>query len=139
VSFLLDTNVISEHRKRDRADSNVAAWFATVRGNDLYLSVLAVGELRKGLERLRTRDVAQAYALAEWIEGLHSMFANRVIGIDLATAEEWGRMNAVRSLPAVDSLMAASAKVHGMTFVTRDDIAVAEFGVRLLNPFRPAA
>jgi toxin FitB len=121
VRFLLDTNVISEHRKHERANLNVAAWFATVRDEDLYVSVLAIGELRKSFECLRVRDIAQAYALAGWIEGLHAIFADRVIGIDLATAEEWGRMNAIRSLPAGDSLMAASAKVHDMVFVTPSD------------------
>lgn len=138
MKYLLDTNVISELRKRERPNPNVSAWSAAVAGNDLYLSVLAVGELRKGLERLRAKDVAQAYALAHWIEGLHTTFENRLIGIDLRVAEEWGRMNAVRPLPAVDSLMAASAKVHDMTFVTRDEIAVSDFGVRVLNPFKTA-
>jgi predicted nucleic acid-binding protein len=139
VKFLLDTNIVSEHRKRARADANVAAWFATVKGEDLYLSVLAVGELHKGLERLRAHDIMQANALARWIESLHAIFANRVVEIDLAIAEEWGRMNAVRPLPAVDGLMAASAKVRDMTFVTRDEIVVTDLGVRLLNPFKPAA
>ena len=135
MKYLLDTNVISEHRKRERADPAVSAWFNTVAGKDLYLSVLAVGELCKGVERLRKQDPAQALALSRWIEGLHTMFASRLVEVDLRTAEEWGRMNAARSLPAVDSLMAASAKVHDMVFVTRDEFRIAEFGIRLLNPF----
>ena len=137
MKYLLDTNVISEIRKRERADAHVIAWVSSVTGTDLYLSVLVVGELRKGLERLRLRDIGQAYALTQWIEGLHTTFANRIVDIDLPTAEEWGRMNSVRSLPAIDSLMAASAKIHDMVFVTRDEIGVAEFGVRVLNPFNP--
>lgn len=139
MRFLLDSNVISEHRKRERADRNVAAWFASVSGEDLFISVLVVGELRKGLELMRMRDAAQANGLARWIGDLHVLFANRVIDIDLATAEEWGRMSAVRPLPAIDGLMAASAKVHDMTFATRDKVDFSDFGVRILNPFNPVA
>jgi predicted nucleic acid-binding protein len=139
VKYLLDTNVISEFRKGPRCHPQVSAWFASVPGDDLYLSVLALGELHKGLESISARDPSQAGALARWIEGLHTTFASRLIDVDMAIAQEWGRMNAVRPLPAVDSLMAASAKIRRMTFVTRDAAAVSDLGAVILDPFDPGA
>lgn len=81
MKYLLDTNIVSELRKRDRGDPNAIAWWGTVAGTDLYLSVLAVGELRKGVERARLRDVTQAYALSQWIDGLYTTFSDRIVGI----------------------------------------------------------
>jgi toxin FitB len=137
LKYLLDTNVVSEFRKGSRRNEHVNTWLKTVVGDDLFVSVLALGELRKGLEQIRGRDKVQAAALAEWIDGLHKIFSSRVVGIDMAIAEEWGRMCAIRPLPAVDSLMAATAKVQGMTFVTRDMFDTRNLGVRVLNPFEP--
>ena len=139
MSFLLDTNVLSEIRKGNRGDARVATWFAAVAEGDLYLSVLVLGEIRQGVERLRPRDPAQAAALDRWLGQVSAGFAGRVLGIDAAVAAQWGRLGAIRPVPAIDALMAATALVHGLTLVTRNDRDVAGLGVAVLNPFRVAA
>ncbi len=138
MSFLLDTNVISEARK-PAGDANVKSWLASVPGDALYISALVVGEIRGGVERLRRRDPAQAAVYEAWLARLHGEFADRIIPIDARVAEEWGRMNVPDPLPAIGGLMAATAKARGFTYVTRDTADVARAGVPLLNPFDPTS
>jgi toxin FitB len=136
MSFLLDTNVISEARKPN-GHPNVRAWLASVRGLDLYLSVLVVGEIRQGIERLRRRDPTQASVYEAWLARLRQDYADRILPVTADVAEEWGRMNVPDPVPTVDGLMAATAKVKGLIFVTRTTADLARTGVRLLNPFDP--
>ncbi|HEY3000399.1 MAG TPA: type II toxin-antitoxin system VapC family toxin [Acidimicrobiales bacterium] len=138
MAFLLDTNIISEVRK-PRPDGRVTAWLASVEGDDLFLSVLVVGEIGQGIERLRRRDPRRAAAYAEWLVELRTAYADRIVPVDLAAADEWGRLNSVTRLPVVDGLLAATAKVRGWTLVTRNTRDVAGTGVRLLDPFAPPA
>jgi toxin FitB len=138
VAFLLDTNIISEVRK-PRPDGRVTAWLASVEGDDLFLSVLVVGEIGQGIERLRRRDPRRAAAYVEWLVELRTAYADRIVPVDLAAADEWGRLNSVTRLPVVDGLLAATAKVRGWTLVTRNTRDVAGTGVRLLDPFAPPA
>ena len=135
MSFLLDTNVLSEARKGSRANAGVMRWLSLVVVEDLYVSVLAIGEIRQGIEGLRRRDPIQASHLETWLSGLRRRYADRIIPIDVEIAEEWGRMNAPDPISSRDGLMAATAKVKGMTFVTRNTADVARTGARLLNPF----
>ncbi len=135
MSFLIDTNIVSEVRKGDRCDPNVAAWYASIEDGDLYLSVLVLGEIRKGVERARPRDPAKAEAIDAWLTEVAAAFADRVVPIDRAVADEWGRMSALRPIPVVDGLLAATAKVHRLTLVTRNDADVKGLGAKLLNPF----
>lgn len=134
MSFLLDTNVMSEVRK-PHANPHVRAWLTSVKGFDLYLSVLVVGEIRQGIERLRRRDPAQALAYDTWLTQLQQDYADRILPITEKVAEEWGRLNSPNPVPVIDGLLAATAKVEGLTFVTRNTADVARTGVRLLNPF----
>ena len=134
--FLLDTNVISELRKPN-PNPNVLAWCTSVSSADLYLSVLVVGEVRQGIERLRRRDPAQASVIETWLATLQRDYADRIVPITREVAETWGRMNVPQLLAHVDGLMAATAHVHGFTFVTRNIEDVASSGVHLLNPFEP--
>ena len=135
MSFLLDTNVISEPRKRSRADAGVMRWLSSVEDGELYISALAIGEIRQGIEGIRRRDPVQAGHLESWLAGLRRDYAERILPVDLETAGEWGRMNPPDPVSAVDGLMAATAKVRNMTFVTRNTADVERTGVRLLNPF----
>ena len=137
MAFLLDTNVISEARK-PTPDSKVRAWLASVREDDLYLSVLVVGEIRQGIERLRRRDPAQAAPYETWLSALIHGFADRLVPVTVDVCEEWGRLNIPDPLPVVDGLMAATAKVRGWTFVTRNVADLGRADVRLLNPFDPS-
>ena len=135
MSYLLDTNIVSEIRKAERADAHVTDWYASVSDEDLYLSVLVLGEIRQGVERVRPRDPAAAVALERWLARVRDTFGPRILPVSLSVAEEWGRMNSVRPLPVVDSLLAATAKVHGLTLITRNVADVAGTGVACLNPF----
>lgn len=133
MSHLLDTNVISEIRRG--RDPGVRGWADQLVDSELYLSTLTLGEIRKGIDLLRRRDASQADALADWLAQLRRRFAQRILGIDATIAEEWGRINAIRTRNTVDSLIAATARVHGLTIATRN---VADFegcGVPLVNPW----
>ena len=134
VSFLLDTNVISEARG-PRGDANVKAWLASVPADNLYLSVLVVGEIRGGIEWLRRRDPVRADAYEGWLATLRRDYADRLLPVTAEVADEWGRMNVSDPVPVVDGLMAATAKVKGLTLVTRNTADVERSGVRILNPF----
>ena len=134
VSFLLDTNVISEAR-RPRGDANVKAWLASVPADNLYLSVLVVGEIRGEIERLRRRDPVQADAYEGWLATLRRDYADRLLPVTAEVADEWGRMNVSDPVPVVDGLMAATAKVKCLTLVTRNTADIERSGVRILNPF----
>jgi predicted nucleic acid-binding protein len=135
VSYLVDTNVISEVRKGSRCDPAVAAWWAKVPATEIFLSVLTIGEIRKGIENLRRRDVRSAIALENWLSRVIRGQDNRIIDVDLDVVEEWGRMSVPNPLPAIDSLIAATAKVHGLTLVTRNVPDMARTGVDALNPW----
>lgn len=139
MSYLLDSNVVSELRKRDRADPHVREWFAGVDEDELFLSVLTLGEIRRGIELIHRRDRARAVTLNRWFQALVAGYETRVLTVDQKVAEDWGRLNAVATLPAIDGLLAATARVHGLTLVTRNTKDVARTGVDCLNPFLPLA
>lgn len=134
MPYLLDTNVVSELRKT-HPDRRVAKWYATVPDNALFLSVLVIGEIRQGIERLRRRDHDQASALDDWLKTLKSTYADRIIPVTTDVAEEWGRLNVPDPLPLVDGLMAATALLYGWTLATRNTKHVERTGVQLVNPF----
>ena len=135
MSYLIDTNVLSELRKGQRCNARVAAWFAQVPDHDISLSVLVIGEIRRGVERIRLRDPQAAASLESWLSRVINGHSDRLLPIDREIAEEWGRMNAARPLSAIDSLLAATAKIHGLTLVTRNIADIATTGVTYLNPF----
>ena len=135
MSYLVDTNVLSEWRKGARANAGVVSWFEEVADDEIHLSVLTVGELRRGINSIERRDAVTARVLGGWLRGIVEGFHERLVPIDQAIAEEWGRMNVAHSLPVVDSLLAATAKVHGLTLVTRNTKDVARTGIHCLNPF----
>lgn len=135
MSFLLDTNVLSELRKGKRANPDVVAWFAEIPEEELFLSVLIAGEIRQGIERLRRRDLDTAERLDRWLVTLLADYADRILPLDLRIAELWGRLNDPDPLPAIDGLLAATAIAHGLTLVTRNGRDVARTGVSIVNPF----
>jgi len=135
VTYLLDTNVLSELRKGRRCHPNVAAWFTEVADAHLFLSVLVIGEIRRGVEVIRRRDTARATALDQWLTRLVRDHGERILPVDRAVAEQWGRLAATRTGSVVDSLLAATARVHGLTLVTRNVRDVQWTGVSCVNPF----
>lgn len=135
MSYLLDTNVIAETRKR-RGDPAVRAWLESIEGSELFLSVLVLGEVQQGIERLRAKDPPEAAVYSRWLSTLRNRFADHILPVTEDVALEWGRLNAGDPIPVVDGLMAATAKVAGLTFVTRNVADVERTGVSCLNPFR---
>lgn len=134
MTYLLDTNVVSELR-RPRPDPGVDSWLRRAPTDATYLSVLVLGEVRQGIERLRPRDRAQALVLEDWLESLEAVFADRILTVDRAVAQAWGRLSVSSPLPAVDGLLAATALVHGLTVVTRDTVPFERVGVPWLDPW----
>ncbi|MCO5315711.1 MAG: type II toxin-antitoxin system VapC family toxin [Solirubrobacterales bacterium] len=135
MSFLLDTNVISELRKGDRADRSLTRWLESVPDDEIFISALVIGELRRGVDLVRRRDPAGAASLESWLGRIPAAFPDRILPVDQAAAEEWGRINVPDPVPVIDGLQAATAKVRGFTFVTRNTSDVQQTRVKLLNPF----
>ena len=133
--FLLDTNIISEIRKGQRSDPNVSNWYAGVSESQLFLSSLTIGEIRKGIELVRGRDVDQAKGLETWLQTVIRSFSGRILAVGTEEADAWGQMAAIRPVPVIDGLLAATALAHDMTLVTRNVSDVGGLGVRVLNPF----
>lgn len=133
--YLLDTNVVSEARKGRRIIPSVLAWYESVDDDELFLSVLVIGEIRKGIEQARSKDPVKARALEGWLTGLEERYGDRVLPITAAVANQWGHLSAIRPLSTVDGLLAATAMVHDLTLVTRNVTDVAHTKVKLLNPF----
>jgi predicted nucleic acid-binding protein len=137
LQYLLDTNVLSETRRR-QADERVVAFLNGVDPSSLYFSVLTLGELRKGVALKRQFDPDAAKQLGSWVDGLELSFADRILGIDAATARLWGELSAERPRPVIDTLLAATAAAHELTFVTRNTRDVQDIKVKLLNPWQKA-
>ena len=137
MSWLVDTNILSELRKGDRANEGVCAWFADAAEDELFTSVLVLGEVRRGIESIRRRDVPSALALEQWLLRLTTNFSDRVLPIDARVADRWGGLNVPDPVPTVDGLLAATALVHELVLVTRNIRDVAGTGVRLLDPTSP--
>jgi len=113
----------------------VRAWFAGVTDEELFISVIAVGEIRRGIEAIRRRDLRQAASLEHWLRRLVVDHGDRLLPIDLTVAEEWGRLSAIRSSSVMDTLLAATARAHGLTLATRNIRDVAWTGVDCIDPF----
>ena len=135
MSYLLDTNVLSELRRKT-PDAAVLEWFGRRPASTLYLSVLTFGELRKGIEGVL--DAKRRMALTDWLEtDLPAFFTGRILPVDAQVADRWGRLlsAAGRPMPAIDSLLAASAAQHGLSMVTRNSRDFADLGLDVINPW----
>jgi predicted nucleic acid-binding protein len=136
--YLIDTNVVSEARKRERADPGVLRFFARVEaeGTPVYLSVVTIGELRRGVELIRHRgDASQARQLEAWLQTVLTEYADGILPLDEDIAQLWGRLRAPHPEHALDKQIAATALIHDLTVVTRNQRDFAATGVRVLNPF----
>lgn len=135
--YLLDTNVISELRKGGRANHGVTAFFATLAAEDIYLSVVTIGEIRRGLENVRARgDREQAGRLEAWLDKVVTDFSDRILEFDLDCAQVWGKLMSPHPQHPIDKQIAASALIYDLTVVTRNTDDFVSSGVRSLNPFR---
>ena len=138
--YLIDTNVISEARKKEGANPGVTSFFKQVaaRGESAYLSVVTVGELRRGVELIRHRgDASQAKRLEAWLKGVLDQYANHILVFDADAAQVWGRLRVPRPEHELDKQIASIALVHDLTVVTRNTADFSGTGVKLVNPFLP--
>jgi hypothetical protein len=136
VTYLLDTNVLSETRKR-QPTAGVTDWIAATAPDLMHVSVLTLGEIEQGIAKVRVRgDQYQAAALERWLRDVQAGFEERILPVTLPVAAAWGRQQQVRPLPVIDGLIAATARVHGMTVVTRNVKDFELAGVQVLDPFR---
>ncbi len=133
--FLLDTNILSELRKQNRCNAGARKWFVETADADLFISVLVLGEIRQGIERIRLRDRPQARTLEQWLHGISTTFADRILPVDERLADQWGYLGVQQPFPLLDALLAATALVYGQTLVTRNLSDVAQTGVKRINPF----
>jgi len=133
--YLLDTNIISETRKA-RADGGVMAFLSAADATALFLSVLSLGELRKGVAAKRRSDPVAADRLGVWVDGIETTFVDRILPVDAPVARLWGEQSADRSLPVIDTLIAATALIHGLSLVTRNSRDFQATGVRLVDPWQ---
>jgi len=135
MSFLLDTNLISELRKGLKCDRSVWNWYQSVPVEELFLSVLTPGEIRRGIEVCRLKDVPRALIYERWLRELEIGYKERILPVTAKIADLWGRLSVPRQLPIIDGLLAATALCHGLTLVTRNAADFQRSGVDYLNPF----
>ncbi len=136
--YLIDTNVISEARKRNKANKGVLDFFegAVQAGTPVYVSVVTVGELRRGIELIRHRgDTKQANRLEKWLLAVLKDYRDNILVFDEETAQLWGKLRAPHPENALDKQIAATALIHGLTVVTRNDKHFAKTGAKVVNPF----
>ena len=133
--FLIDTMVLSELRRRQR-DPGVVAWIARQQHDDLFLSVVSIGEIERGIARRRAADPVFAGELAAWLDRLLRLHGERQLAVDLAIARRWGQLSAALGHDSADLLIAATALEHGLTVVTRNLRHFTPTGVATLNPWQ---
>jgi len=134
MPYLLDTCIISELRK-PHCNPGVASWMTGIEPDEAFLSVITLGEIRKGIELLRPKDSKTAAALERWLDGLDNHYGERVLSVSAAVADRWGRISPAQPLSVSDGLIAATGLEHKLTVVTRNLADFQRSGVNTLNPF----
>ena len=135
MTFLLDTNILSETKKRAQ-NAGVKEWLSGIPAEKLHLSVLTIGEIGSGITQKRERgDHRQAASFESWLDDIIAAFGSRIVPVTVEIAREWGAQSRRRPMSAADGLIAATAQVHGWTLVTRNVKDFEHTEVRLLNPF----
>lgn len=128
--------MLSELRKKERMNAGLREWYEATGSNEMFLSVITVGEIRRGIEQKRINDSIQADVLEAWMARTMHDFARHIRPVTKQIAETWGRITPHQPLPAADGLIAATALVDGLTLVTRNIVDFERSGVRILNPWK---
>jgi toxin FitB len=135
AGYLLDTSIVAETRKTN-PNPGIMEFIGRTDATLLYLSVLTIGELRRAIGARRASDAAAAQQLDDWVDGLETQFADRILPVDVAAARLWGDLSAGRNLPVIDTLIAATAMTRNLMLVTRKARDVETTGVALVDPWR---
>lgn len=135
MSFVLDTNIISELKKGERCSRPVWNWYDATPVEEIFMSVLVLGEMRQGIEMKRSKDPASARIFEKWLHEVEIVYEDRILPITAEICDVWGRLSIHGRLPAVDGLLAATAIHHRLTLVTRNTRDFQRCGVDYLNPF----
>ena len=136
MRYLLDTNFISELRKRDRANRGVQAWAMNNDSGLCALSVITLGEIRKGIEDKRRTDIQQAHVIERWLDTVLTEFSENILTVNVEITDRWGRLVSTAKLPSVDLLLAATALEHDLTVITRNTADFEGSGARFHNPWK---
>jgi predicted nucleic acid-binding protein len=134
MPYLLDTCIVSELR-RPLVNPGVSTWITNIKANEVFLSVLTIGEIRTGIEQHRLKNPSGAGTLERWLSGLETHYAERILPITAKVADRWGRLSPGQPMEAVDGLIAATGLEHQLTVVTRNVADFERSGVNILNPF----
>ena len=134
MSYLMDTMVLSELRKKDRSES-VVNWFHSCRGVDLFLSVVTIGEIERGIQQQQRKNPDFAFQLTQWLDGILLHYSDRILPVNVRIARRWGQLSAKIGNSGADIIIAATAIEHGLTIVTRNKKHFLPTGVSVTNPF----
>ena len=137
MSYLLDTVILSELRKRDR-NPGIVTWVRSVRSSDLFLSVVSIGEVERGIALKKGENPEFALTLTHWLETVLRHYEDRILSVDISVAGRWGQLSAKLGYDNADLLIAATAMEHGLTVVTRNMRHFEPTGVSVINPFTPS-
>lgn len=132
--YLIDTNILSELRRARRSEV-VVRWFDSIGADEIFLSVLSLGEIRHGIETLRLRDPKAAEAIEGWLVAMEGQFHDRIVPVDQAIVDQWGRLGVREPLPVIDGLLAATALVYDFTIASRNTRDFEKSGAKIVNPF----
>ncbi len=134
MSYLIDTVVLSELRKTNRSES-VVNWFRSTRSVDIFLSVVTIGEIERGIKQQQRNNVEFSQELAKWLDGILLHYTDRILPISINVARRWGALSAEIGNSGADILIAATALEHGLSVVTRNQRHFTPTGVPVVNPF----
>lgn len=136
MPYLIDTNILSELRKGKKCDPNVLKWAKDTTNDRHYISVLSLGEIRKGIERLRRKSLDQCLVFENWLITLRTEYETNILTVTDRIGDQWGHMMAKQTKPAIDGLLAATALTHKLTMVTRNVNDFKDTGIEVINPFQ---
>ena len=136
MPYLLDTNILSEIRKGRYCDPNLSKWVKDTANDRHHVSVLSLGEIRKGIEILRRRSPEQCFVFENWLVTIRKEYENDILTVTNEISEQWGRMMAKQTKPIIDGLLAATAITHRLTMATRNINDFKNVGVKVVNPFQ---
>lgn len=134
MSYLIDTVVLSELRKKKRSES-VVEWFRSTRGVDIFLSVVTIGEIERGVSQQQQVNPEFSQELTRWLDGILLYYGDRILPVSVNVARRWGELSAKIGNSGADILIAATALEHGLSVVTRNQRHFTPTGVHVVNPF----